>query len=522
MRIRWIVGVSIACINLLPGVLSAQDRWPTPDYWNCTNRIGGSWTFGRAPSACDASSFGEDDVVWSKYGTLVYHDTKQAGSELPRYLDDTHAVIRDAASHYIRRRKPRVSPIEVVVFRRALLALAHQESFWTHYRLATDQRLKMMRGDFGHGHGMMQIDDRFHFVRIENGDAWDLVGNLTYSLDIYYAEWERAAKASCLSRADDYEARARAAYSAYNGGPAQLCRWTDPNHRWARNDVGFYQKFHAQAWIPHIANPQKPPPFNVGCEIDGGAQCLVPGVGKITAPFRAFVQKREIGICVDSSTGPECVSQARDLACLTGRSEPGEMQELGADRDVDDLNPRKLDRHELCAKPETEMLAVASWLQTATSINLRATAGGGKLGVVRSGELAQVLDFEIRADSTMTRYYRVRTASGAIGWIFAGGFADQDRYVSAVADRAGGLIPTFRARIAAGSGINVRETPGGEKIGMTAKNSVVNVHDVVVRGNANEVYLEISTNDGQRGFIYAGRTVPEPTVGFWVRPEGGP
>ncbi len=523
MRIGWTLGVVAACLASFSADSSAQVRSPPPDYWKCVNRVGGSWVFGRAPSACDASGFGDDKVVWSKYGPLVFGDARASATETPRYLEEMHAVIRDASAHYLRRRKPRASPIEVVVFRRAILALAHQESYWTHYRLASDQRLKMMRGDSGHGHGLMQIDDRFHFARILAGEAWDLTGNLAYALDIYYAEWERAGRASCVARVDDYETRARAAYSAYNGGPAQLCRWTDPNHKWARNDEGFLQKFRGQTWGARIADLKKPAAFDVACELDGGSNCLSPGGGAVAAaPYRAFLDEREVGVCVDTASGAECVGEARDLACLPIAAVKALRFDLGADRALDGASFRRIDRHEMCARPALGILPVGAWVRARTDINLRATAGGGRLGVVQTGEAAQVLDFEARADESLTRHYRVRTEAGRIGWVFAGGVETQARYVEEAPPRPAGLIPLSRARIVAPNGINVRRTPAGEEIGWVPNDAVAEVVGVVARGANNEIYLRIAARDGVEGFIYSGRASPELTMPLWVKSEDGP
>ncbi|MCM2281094.1 MAG: hypothetical protein NDI61_04535 [Bdellovibrionaceae bacterium] len=469
MRIGWILG-AVACASVclapvsIPASISVssaatnstQERRDVADYWQCDNRVGGAWLFGQAPSACDAASFGEDRLALSRYSALILRDDAASESEVSRYIEDLHAVLRDAAAHYIRRRKPRASPIEVVVFRRAIQTLAHQESYWTHYRIASDQRLKLMRGDLGHGHGLMQIDDRFHFVTIESGEAWDLIGNLAYALDIYYTEWENAAKAPCLSRADDYEKRARAAYSAYNGGPMQICRWTNANHRWARNDQGYHQKFLAQAWLRRVENPKKAASFNVGCEMDGGKNC-------------------------SSSEG------------ASGQNAGGGTHPVG------------------------------QWIRAKANLDLRPKLSGGKRGVWLAGERAQILDFEIRTDASFTRAYRVRTEDGKIGWIFVGGVvggvSSQDQWIEAMDGGRDGWIPLRRGRILAPSGIKIRRVPGGQSIGIAEFDSVIQVRDVIVHGETNEIYLEIISAQGMQGYIYAGRTSPEPTVARWVRAE---
>jgi hypothetical protein len=58
-----------------------------------------------------------------------------------------------------------------------------------------------------------------------------------------YDGWERAASASCVGKATNYLARTRAMYSVYNGGATKVCRWTNPNDKWAKNDKNYLDKF---------------------------------------------------------------------------------------------------------------------------------------------------------------------------------------------------------------------------------------------------------------------------------------
>ncbi len=107
-----------------------------------------------------------------------------------------------------------------------------------------------MRGDSGHGHGMMQIDDRWHFARINEGKGWQIFENLLYAMEIFYAEWQNAAQASCIADPENWQERSRAAYSAYNGGPSQICRWYQSP---AWQDEGFLEKYEARSWLNYIA-----------------------------------------------------------------------------------------------------------------------------------------------------------------------------------------------------------------------------------------------------------------------------
>ena len=229
-------------IYLLLQILNSSLAYATADYYRCTNVEGGEWNYGRTPQVCSANVFGEDRVVEANFDPVVFDDVLNRTSERSRYMNELHAMIRDASIYYIKKRKPAVSQDEITWWTLGIMTTASQESYWSHYRQTSDRRLKMMRGDVGHGHGMMQVDDRAHFNASQQGIGWNLASNMAYAMDIYFAAWERAPSQSCVGSATNYTARIRASWAAYNGGPSRLCRWTNPNDAWARNDQGFYDQ----------------------------------------------------------------------------------------------------------------------------------------------------------------------------------------------------------------------------------------------------------------------------------------
>ncbi|WP_290648030.1 hypothetical protein [Aquisalimonas sp.] len=258
----WIRAVGLAALLTLvaacefestsgtSGGNGSADASPS-DWWKCPQRVGGTWTFGRAPYGCDVEEFGSAAVVRSNFDAYIFDDDEPQDSERIRYMGALYAFLADQAADYLRSRRADASDAEVAAWRRAVYATAHQESFWTHYREASasaGRLLTMLRGDNGHGHGLMQVDDRFHTNAIQSGIGWRLDENLSYALDIYYEAWQRAPRQWCVSSPNAWDERARSAYSAYNGGRGQICRWTDPNHTWARNDEGFYDKYVRQQW----------------------------------------------------------------------------------------------------------------------------------------------------------------------------------------------------------------------------------------------------------------------------------
>jgi len=234
----------------------------TSNYWNCSNRTGGTWTFGHAPSACSVNPFIGSDYVKSKFSPYIFDDSANRAGERERYMSEMHNLVIKASEYYIKRRKPSVSATEVKYFNEAILAITHQESFMTHYR--DGSILRMMRGDFGHGHGLMQIDDRWHFANVKDGNAAHLIKNLFYALDIYYEAWQLAPSKNCVPSSTAYYTRSRAAYSAYNGGLDDICRFRNPGHSFARNDSNFKDKLDTKAWSRYI-NAVSPTPVNIAC-----------------------------------------------------------------------------------------------------------------------------------------------------------------------------------------------------------------------------------------------------------------
>jgi hypothetical protein len=246
----------------------------------CLNKTGGTWDFGESPDACDVSDQEATAYVASQYAAVIFDDASAKSGGRPRYMSEMYPVLREMGTYYIKRRNPSVSAAELDGWLHALFTLAHQESFWTHYRSGTDKVLRFMRGDSLHGYGLMQVDDRSHSKAINQGQGVDLADNLLLGLDIFYANWVRSATASCVSSPSDYHSRARAAWAAYNGGQGSICRWTNSNSQWAANDKGFEAKFSGQRWLPYVSNPNASSPLDVRCLAEGSRPCAAPQGGR--------------------------------------------------------------------------------------------------------------------------------------------------------------------------------------------------------------------------------------------------
>ena len=79
-------------ITIYVSSLSAQHR--TPDYYKCSNRIGGSWIFGKAPYACDSSAFGDDLFAFQNYSDFIFSDQRLSSEERIAYMSRMHKAIQ--------------------------------------------------------------------------------------------------------------------------------------------------------------------------------------------------------------------------------------------------------------------------------------------------------------------------------------------------------------------------------------------------------------------------------------------
>jgi hypothetical protein len=236
---------------------------------SCSEPVKGNWSFGYAPKGCNLKFLGAEKV--RIYEPLIYEDG--GNQEIQRYTQKMFSFLRDSADFYYAERKNSASQAEKLAWRQAVLALAHQESYWTHYRYtARNKQLKFMRGDGYYGHGILQIDERWHKKIALSSKGEDLATNIMYGLDLFYKSWESAIKASCVQKGN-LEQRARTAYASYNGGPNAKCRWTNQSAKFARNDKGFLEKLRGQDWKKYAVDSNLKSPVNVQCVVDGGNGC---------------------------------------------------------------------------------------------------------------------------------------------------------------------------------------------------------------------------------------------------------
>jgi hypothetical protein len=495
----------------------------TADWYKCTGRVGGEWNYGRVPSACDASAFGEDRVVTSTYPKQIFLDIAARDPERRRYMEEVHAVIRDAAEYYIRKRKPNVGEDEVKQWVFSILVVAAQETRISHYRKTTSDKLKMIRGDVGHGHGLMQIDDRSHLPVIDRGIAWNLISNITYGMDVYFAAWERAPSQSCVKNAASFwEARTRSAWSAYNGGPSRICRWADPNNAHAAKDKQFYDMYRNRTWRTYIADERKPASVDVPCLVENLQNCPPPGAPPVPSPIPVsgkLYAAPEGQYCVFTGGVFRCVAEFRDALCLNSLVSISSPQATNMITEFTRLPRTMEDRHGLCRRYDSSLHPVGAFVEFQQNIYVRSVPGGGQLGVARIGEIGEVLDFEVRNHPGRDRYYKIRVG-GMTGFVYSGQPASQTAWVT-LSDRVSAvpsqvMRPGEHAEIVNTAGINLRATPGGTLRGNIPRGTRVTIEKYTVRGSDNNIYYLV-THRGVSGYIYGGQTLPQVTTQLWLK-----
>lgn len=498
----------------------------TPDFWQCFDRIGGSWNFGTAPNACNVSHKMEPAAVRSEFQPVLFEDAKVGDPERSRYMGQLYPTMREFAAYYIRRRNPSVSDAEVQGFQLGLFSLAHQESVWSHYRNGTDGRVRYMRGDNGHGHGLMQVDDRAHFAQIDAGKGADFAANVVYGLDVFYDGWTRAARASCVPNPNDYYTRARAAWAAYNGGAGSICRFTNSSSKFASHDIAYKQKIDGKGWKRFVANESEASPLDVKCLAEGTRPCAL-GTPALPAPVLTDGLYKTSGgrHCLFEGGDFECVPSFGDVACLEAR-EGRTLSLIGTLSAADEARNalKDLERGALCRAGVSGLIAIGVDVKLQQTINFRTTPGGSLISQLASGSVHRTLDFAVQNGAAgKDRYYKLRV-NGTDGWVYAGTKDNFGSWVIVAPATQPAPTPSTNGLAKAGetveivnaSGINLRQTIGGNVLSVVPKGARVIVQSTTIQGANSEAYYKV-THASRTGFIYSGALLPKNTVTSWTK-----
>ncbi len=508
-----------------------QAKNNTSDFWQCSGREGGSWTVGRAASICLVSPFQKPEEVKSFWSQVTYDDSKYNSSsvvkdqENKRYASEMNSLISGFAEKYYIKRTPNASIQEVQAWLSAILAVSYHESIWTHYRKGTDSQMRMLRGDYGHGHGIMQVDDRWHYAYVSEGGGARIQDNIIYGLDLFYSLWNKAGQASCVGGASNYNSRIRATYSMYNGGEGSVCRWTNPNHKWARNDKNFYDHFTQKGWTRYVVS-MNTFDYNFSCFVQGGGlSCFdsKPDPDPITpTPTYSFsvedlynIKSKNLNCtwnkaflsCLPSSLGTQC------LVDLFGISSSKVLIDLES-KTKDVVVTRMINPDQKCAP--SGAVAIGDFIQTQVPINLRKTPGGNLITTVDSKQSYQVLDI-YKNEMTGIGYYLISSTKG-VGYIYTGTLSKSSLYTKKV--YSNGLKKIIASAndiltIKSNAGINMRTAPDGVfQINVPASERPI-VLERLIRSDDRHVYYKIQYK-GLAGYIYSGRLAPTPNISTWT------
>lgn len=524
----------LVLIGLVSGLsleYSLAAKVNTADYWKCDSRQGGSWTVGRASSICLVDPFQQPSEVKSYWSQVTYDDAKYNSSttvknqENSRYSSEMNALVAGFAQKYYLKRKPTATSTEIDYWMKAVLAVSYHESIWTHYRKGEDGKMRMLRGDFGHGHGIMQVDDRWHFAYVQGGGAARIQDNLIYGLDLYYSLWTKAGSASCVGGSTNYLARTRATYSMYNGGEGNACRWTNTSHTWYKNDKNFWDHYQAQGWKKHLISMDTYD-YNFSCLVqDGGLKCfdtVVPPDPVDPKPTYAmsveelYHLKSKSLNCTWNNSFLSCLPASLGTQCLV------DLFGIESNKQLIDLESKTSES--ITAKminPDTKCfpsgsVAIGDFIQTVVAINLRKTPGGDKISTVSANKVFQVLDV-YRNEKTNISYYLISTGAQA-GYIYTGTPSISSSYTrKAYSNSALKIIANEQdmIEISGTAGINMRSTPGGTYQLNIKKAERLKVLSRLIRGDDKYVYYKVEYK-GLIGYVYSGRLAPTPNVNEWT------
>lgn len=532
-----VLGVAIAMIK------SDIANSGIPFVRDCQSKDVGVWEFGEGANGCDANRYGSVARIKFVYPEFIFDRTKADDVELRKdYVTNINALLRDLASHYIRSRRADVQDDEVNAFVLAIHAVAHQETYWSHYRIGTAGGYKLATGDRNVSHGMMQINQKYHASR-DQDRSFDIVGNVGFGIEHYYDEWEAALKTKCINRvknqtrAQTFENVARGAYSAYNGGPGAICRWANPRNTWAKNDRNFFKKMNEKTWTELVRDENQKLKVDLDCVRAGDDMCAVAKErrGDFIASRPLLMEDGETCVTTDGKN-LQCGENARAFTCLAGLSEEvavaAPLKVKSTDRDIAKMSRKTVDnRLELCGRAYPEMASIGDIVTANIAIPIRSEIGGRTVGFTKKGQAFQVLDLEVDANGSLERLYRIRLPNKVEGWISGGTRSTADA-TATVTHTWLGTLPNAvtqwlpgkggQVEVAKVDGLKLLSSPEmylGSRTEVKAtltKGTPVEVEDVQIFKSSNEIWLRVKAG-AETGFIYAGRTYPALTIDQWVK-----
>lgn len=496
----------------------AQKRRDTPDFWMCSNRSKiNSYEFARARYVCDLHHFIDPDYVESEFSQFIFDEQADIEVERRRVMTEIYALIRDTAEYFINERDPDVTQEEIDWFVLSSFSIGNQETFWSHYRLEENMPTQYMRGDYGHGHGIFQVDDRYHFSAVTDGRATNIVYNMIYSLEEYYEAWERAKSVECVDSPTSFLQISRSAYSAYNGGPKKICRWINPEDRWAQNDRGFLEKITKLKWESYVDDFSSPASVDIKCIAEGREGCQTSEIPEDDVAQQGVLYVHSDGpLCLFTEEGLfKCVEQAKDSSCLVNTYEEDFSNFNGRTSRLTKAMQRYydfdlVDRHAICKSSFKNLVYIGSNIKLKKNINLRKTPGGSLLVTIPKESVLQVLDFEFKNYSKEDRYYHVKY-KGLEGYFYAGDVGSNTSWASVTSKAA--LTKIIAKK---GDYIKAQKVVRGvlvneQEIINIQKDDVIEVDSVIISGINNSISYDVLVS-GKAIRVFAGHTSPQSSV----------
>lgn len=536
-----LLGLISTLLTLSPLKAVQAAPWDTEDYYQCFNQTPWGSGFGSFAIACDVEPWGQPNFVLDNFSTIMFNHGTQTG-ERTRFMNELYSVLKATTRYYIETRKPDVSEAEVEAWQLANFAKAHQESFWTHYRYSQSGLVQMLRGDSGHGHGLVQIDDRWHFTKIEEGAGWHIFKNITYGMEIFFSEWQSAASASCVESETSWLQRSRAAYAAYNGGPTKVCRWTDPTDVWAQNDQGYLEKIQNSAWLDHISDETLMTEIDIVCFMEEQRGCsAAEGMVEVDSDNPENWASREIILesgesCLLVDGALECVENGKDFLCLNLQHGVTKGKVFPSESVSKDYG-KVVNEPQACYQAASADLAFTGQAMkyvgktngyAASAPELYDRVGGSKTGSqITWGKPYQVLDVIINGlseENSGQVYYKVKDTYSQ-GYVLVGDFdqlKDQTELVDVM------LLPKEYVSIAREgdqiavlnpNGLNLYEqidsTTASTTIPFDTELVVLSTH---LRGDDIHIYYQVE-HQGSQGFIFGGKVLNGNTQNNWAAIE---
>lgn len=505
-------GISLALFSSMVGWCQSS----TPDYWQCNNRTTGEWSFGRVPSICDIDPFMDLYVASKQYDVVVFQDRNNRTEERERYMNQMNALIEETALYYASLRNPQASNEELSYWVRGIKAMAHQETFWSHYRIPTTKNyVQMMRGDRGHGHGIFQVDDRWHFSDIKSGKGANLMLNMFKGLDVFFSAWKDSIKAKCVSSATDYVSRVRSTWSQYNGGASNICRWA----KGVQKDKDFFTRYQDQAWKKFITDYSIETTVNIECLAQGQENCPPRQTDDFVWKEDHLYILNSGYYCFHKNFQNHCVTQLDDVTCLALKFSPTSKEEQAMevpDEATDDFPKIHHDRHQLCQSSVSNLYPVGTYIKIKKDINLRQTPGGNLVSTLKSGDILQVQDFMALNKEVQSRYYKIMTDQKS-GYLYAGNATSFKDWAVTTTTRPKERYLTLEKETLFNNNLaplSIR-TADGHEIGEIGVGEEFEVFQTKVQGDNNSI-LYLVDQKGP-GYVFAGQLLPD--LKLLLRPQ---